>query len=52
MSQKYFEKYTVIDVDTHITEPAGVWTDRVASKWGNKVPHIRKVEGRDLGRLD
>lgn len=48
MSQRLFEKYKVIDVDTHITEPAGVWTDRVSSKWGNKVPHIREVEGRDM----
>jgi len=48
MSQKLFERYKVIDVDTHITEPPGVWTDRVASKWGNKVPHVRRVEGRDM----
>jgi predicted TIM-barrel fold metal-dependent hydrolase len=48
VSQKFFEKYKVIDVDTHITEPEGVWTDRVASKWGNKVPHIRRIEGRDM----
>lgn len=48
MSTKLFEKYKVIDIDTHITEPPDVWTDRVASKWGNKVPHIRRVEGRDL----
>ena len=48
MSQKYFEKYKVIDVDTHITEPPGVWTDRVASKWGDKIPHIKKVEGMDM----
>ena len=45
MSQKIFERYKVIDIDTHITEPPSVWTDRVASKWGNKVPHIRQVEG-------
>jgi predicted TIM-barrel fold metal-dependent hydrolase len=48
MSEKIFDRYKVIDVDTHITEPAGVWTDRVASKWGNKVPHIRHIEGRDM----
>ena len=48
MGQKLFEKYKVIDIDTHITEPADVWTDRVSSKWGNKVPHIRQVDGRDL----
>ncbi|MCR9095786.1 MAG: amidohydrolase [bacterium] len=48
MSQRHFEKYKVIDVDTHITEPPGVWTDRVASKWGDKIPHIKKVEGMDM----
>ena len=48
MSDKYFDRYKVIDVDTHITEPAGVWTDRVASKWGNKVPHIRQIDGMDM----
>ena len=31
MGQKLFEKYKVIDVDTHITEPAGTWTDRVST---------------------
>ena len=48
MSQKLFERYKVIDIDTHITEPPDVWTARVASKWGNKVPHIRQLEGRDM----
>ena len=48
MSQKLFEKYKVIDIDTHITEPADVWTERVASKWGNKVPHVREVNGTEL----
>jgi predicted TIM-barrel fold metal-dependent hydrolase len=37
-----------IDVDTHITEPATVWTDRVASKWGNLIPHVEQREGRDF----
>ena len=48
MSHKLFEKYKVIDIDTHITEPPDVWTDRVSSKWGSRVPHVRKVDGRDL----
>ena len=48
MTEKMFDRYKVIDVDTHITEPPGVWTDRVASKWGNNVPHIRQIEGRDM----
>ena len=35
MSQKMFDRYKVIDVDTHITEPADVWTARVSSKWAS-----------------
>ena len=30
----------IIDCDTHITEPADLWTSRVASKWGDQVPHV------------
>ena len=48
MAAKIFDRFKVIDTDTHITEPADVWTSRVASKWGDLVPHVRKVEGRDL----
>lgn len=48
MSQKMFERFKVIDTDTHITEPADVWTSRVSSKWGDLVPHIRQLDGRDL----
>ncbi|MBM4385244.1 MAG: amidohydrolase [Deltaproteobacteria bacterium] len=43
-----FDRYRVIDIDTHITEPAGVWTDRVSKKWGDRVPHIKNVGGVDL----
>ncbi len=43
-----FDRYQVIDTDTHITEPPGVWTDRVSRKWGERVPHIRRIEGRDM----
>ena len=48
MTQKHFEKYKVIDIDTHITEPADVWTSRVASKWRDKVPQVREVDGMEL----
>ncbi len=30
----------IIDCDAHITEPPDVWTSRIASKWGNAVPHV------------
>ena len=48
MAQKIFDRYKVIDTDTHITEPGDVWTSRVSSKWGNKVPHIQRIDGRDF----
>ena len=35
-----FDRYKVIDVDTHVTEPPDVWVDRVSSKWGDRVPHV------------
>ncbi len=31
-----------IDADTHITEPSDLWTSRVSSKWGDRVPHVRQ----------
>jgi predicted TIM-barrel fold metal-dependent hydrolase len=48
MTQLIFDRVDVIDIDTHLTEPADTWTSRVASKWGDRVPHIKHVEGRDV----
>ena len=42
-----FDRYRVIDVDTHLTEPPDVWTARVAAKWGDLVPHIERRDGED-----
>ena len=35
-----FDRYPVIDVDTHVSEPPDVWTSRVSGKWGDRVPHV------------
>ncbi len=35
------ERYAVADVDSHIIEPADLWTSRVSSKWGDLVPHVK-----------
>jgi predicted TIM-barrel fold metal-dependent hydrolase len=49
MSSGLFERYRVIDVDTHVTEPRDVWTARVSRKWGDLVPHIvRDATGKDV----
>jgi len=42
------DRHRAIDTDSHITEPPDVWTARVASKWGDAVPHVRKLGGRDI----
>lgn len=41
------DQYTVIDVDTHVTEPPDTWTARMPSKWGELIPHIERINGFD-----
>jgi predicted TIM-barrel fold metal-dependent hydrolase len=48
MPESIFDRFQVIDIDTHLTEPADTWTSRLASKWGDRIPHIEQQEGRDL----
>ncbi len=48
MATSLFEQYQVIDIDTHLTEPADVWTSRVSKKWGDRVPHVKRVDGTDI----
>jgi predicted TIM-barrel fold metal-dependent hydrolase len=48
VAEPIFDRFQVIDIDTHITEPADTWTGRMPSKWGDRIPHIVNVEGRDL----
>ena len=43
-----FDRFRVIDVDTHVTEPADVWTSRVSSKWGDLVPHVIRMGRKDM----
>ncbi len=43
-----FSQYDVIDVDTHVTEPADLWTSRLPAKWHDAAPHIERIKGRDF----
>ena len=53
MSTDLLAKQRIIDVDTHITEPPDVWTDRMsAKKWGDAVPHIERRDGVDAWYVD
>ena len=52
MAADLFDRFTVIDVDTHITEPRDTWELRMPSKWGDRIPHIERVEGQDVWMAD
>jgi uncharacterized protein len=36
------DTHTVVDVDSHITEPPDLWTSRVSTRWGDLVPHVAR----------
>src|SRR6476646_817509 len=40
------ERYAVADADSHIIEPADLWTSRISPTWGALVPHVRFHERR------
>lgn len=46
---------SVIDVDTHLTEPADLWTSRAPRAYRDRVPHVEvrsrtsRINGADLG---
>jgi uncharacterized protein len=43
----------IIDADSHLTEPADVWTARVPQKYADRVPHVeRNQEGAEVWILD
>ena len=42
MAIDLFDRVTVIDVDTHITEPPNVFVDRVPRRYRDDAPHIER----------
>jgi hypothetical protein len=36
----------VIDVDTHLSEPCTLWTDRAPAKWKERVPQVKTVDNK------
>ena len=35
------DRFKVIDTDTHVIEPYDLWTSRLPSSWGDRVPHVK-----------
>ncbi len=44
--------YRLIDADTHVNEPPGLWIDRVAAKHRPHVPQLQRFEEGDAWVLD
>lgn len=44
------DRIPVIDADSHISEPPNLWTDRMSSRWGELVPHVKFDEKRGEDR--
>jgi predicted TIM-barrel fold metal-dependent hydrolase len=43
MRQTVIDDIRIIDADTHVSEPADLWTSRVSTAtWGDLVPHVRR----------
>jgi predicted TIM-barrel fold metal-dependent hydrolase len=51
-AQEQLSGIKVIDVDTHLSEPADLWTSRAPAKYKDRVPQIRKVGERLVWMLD
>jgi uncharacterized protein len=52
MATDLFDRFDVIDVDTHLTEPPDVWTARMPRALHDRVPHIERHDGRDSWYAD
>ena len=48
MTTDLFDRHSVIDVDTHLTEPPDVWTARLPAAMHDQVPHIERIDGKDV----
>ena len=62
MAAQYYttDPYLVIDVDSHLTEPAGMWVDHAPAALKDRVPRVVEdangrphwlVEGKDVGGI-
>ncbi len=47
MTSDITDRFKVIDVDTHISEPEDLWTSRGSATWGDPIPHV--VKAGDVG---
>ena len=41
MSKAIVDRFKVIDTDAHVVEPPDLWTSRMSTKWGDRIPSVR-----------
>ena len=46
MAEVSTKRWPIIDTDTHIAEPADLWTSRVPAAQRELVPHVVEVDGQ------
>ena len=47
-----FSGIDVVDVDTHYSEPADLWTSRAPARWKDRVPQVKKIAGKRVWCID
>jgi predicted TIM-barrel fold metal-dependent hydrolase len=46
------EGISVVDADTHLTEPHDLWTSRAPKQWVDRVPQVHQVDGKPMWVID
>lgn len=45
--QKSSRAYLLISGDSHVNEPANLWTERMPAKFGDRIPHVERTDQGD-----
>ena len=48
----FFRDLSIIDCDSHLTEPGDLWTSRVPASWKGRVPVQQTIDGHTAWYLD
>jgi predicted TIM-barrel fold metal-dependent hydrolase len=51
-ARRLLEGLRVIDTDTHLSEPKDLWSSRAPAGWRERLPHVKRVDGREMWFVD
>jgi predicted TIM-barrel fold metal-dependent hydrolase len=52
MSSDLLDGVTIVDADTHLTEPHDLWTSRAPKGWEERVPQVKLVDGAPMWTIE